>query len=241
MFVSFLIKIKVVELDENDNKIHKFVKNRLFDKYDVVVSNLLTKDRDYTLNKEYYIKISSFEEETFKEITNYLVKLQLFQEKIEFQNQKIVIEEIIFSEEKSKYVKKIPISDIFKIEKKDRIKIKFLSPTLFKFGDKYYSDPEPYLHLLKAYKVLKKYISNIEIDEMPKYLLRKVKYLNKEVKKKEIFIKRKRYQCFLGNLEYDLSDIPNEYKNIILGLIYFSYFQGVGEFTEFGMGQIDIE
>lgn len=240
MFVSFLIKIKVVEIDEKDNKICKFVKNRLFNKYDVVVSNLLTKDKCYILNKSYYIKICTFKNEILKKITNNLVKLQLLQEKIEFQNQKIVIEEIIFNEEKSQYVKKIPISNIFKIEKGDRIKIKFLSPTLFKFGDEYYSEPEPYLHLSKSYKCLKKYISNIEIDEMPKYILRKIKCLNKEIKKSEVFIKNKKYQCFVGSLEYDLSDIPSEYKSIVLGLLYFSYFQGVGEFTNIGMGQIDI-
>lgn len=237
MLYSFLVRFKVIELNEENRVIEKFKEKNIFKNLgnlDVVLSNVLTRDREYSLNKSYFIRVSCLTLEARQKIGSYLIKAQTFGEEIEFQNQKIVFE----------YVRKIDLEDFSNLQMKNIINIRFLSPTMFKFGDEYYIEPNPYLYLLKTSK---KFIELFpegdiknEILGIPKYIFKNIKVKNMDIKIKNIRVKDRKHKGFIGEVEFDLSSIEDKFKKGINNLFYFSYFTGAGEFTEFGMGQIEI-
>lgn len=240
MFFSFLVKFKVIHLNKDNQKIERFKEKYIFNNLkDIVISNILTKDKEFSLNKSYFIRVSSLTPESKQKITRYLIKAQVFGEEIEFQNQKIIFEEIILNDKKN-----IDLQRFLTLEIKDTISIKFLSPTIFRFGDEYYSEPNPYLYLLK---ISKKFLQTFpdenikkEVLNIPKYIFKNIKIKYQDVKIKKLNIKNQQYKGFLGEVEFDLSSIDNSLKIYINYLFYFSYFTGVGEFTEYGMGQINL-
>lgn len=247
MFCSFLVRFKVVELNEENRKIERFKEKSIFknlENLDVVLSNVLTGDKEYTLNKSYFIRVSCLTLESRQKIGSYLIKAQAFGEEIEFQNQKIVFEETILNDEKGSYIRKIDLEDFFNLRIKETINIKFVSPTTFKFGDKYYVEPNPYLYLLKTLKKVKEVFPEGDIKKdilsMPKYVYKSIKVKSVDIKIKDIRVKDRKYKGFLGEVEFDLSSVEDKFKKNINYLLYFSYFTGVGEFSEYGMGQIEI-
>lgn len=247
MLYSFLVRFKVVELNEENRKIERFKEKNIFKNLgnlDLVLSNVLTRDREYSLNKSYFIRVSCLTLEARQKIGSYLIKAQAFGEEIDFQNQKIVFEETILNEQKSSYTRKIDLEDFSNLQVKDVINIRFLSPTMFKFGDEYYIEPNPYLYLLKTSK---KFIELFpegdikgEVLGIPKYIFKSVKVKSADIKTKDVRVKDRKYKGFVGETVFDFSSIEDKFKKGINYLFYFSYFTGVGEFTELGLGQVEI-
>lgn len=246
MLYSFLVKFKVIGLNEENMKIERFKEKNIFknlEKLDIVLSNVLTRDREYDLNKSYFIRVSCLTLESRQKVYSYIIKAQAFGEEIEFQNQKIVFEETILNDEKSNYIKKINLEDFLNLQVKDIINIRFISPTTFKFGDQYYTEPNPYLYLLKIFKkflqVFPEGDIKKEIENMPKCIFKSIKIKDIDIKIQKLRVKDKKYTGFIGDVEFDLSSIEDKFKKNINYLFYFSYFIGVGEFTEYGMGYIE--
>ncbi|MGL6131628.1 MAG: CRISPR system precrRNA processing endoribonuclease RAMP protein Cas6 [Fusobacteriaceae bacterium] len=232
MQYSFLIKFKIVDLNEEMIKIEKFKKYSLFKNCDTdkfIYSNVITKSKEFQLGKTYSLKVSCFDCESMKKLSNSLVKAAGLSEILDFQNHKITIVEIKLRD----------YSDIFKgIDVSENIKINFLSPTIFKFGDIYYNEPNPYLYLTKIYK---RYKDELLIS-IPNFIFKKILVENSNYITKNIKIDGTNYETFLGSAEFSLSSPElKDYKSSIYELLKFSLFTGAGEFTEYGMGQVSIE
>ncbi|MGL5983402.1 MAG: CRISPR system precrRNA processing endoribonuclease RAMP protein Cas6 [Cetobacterium sp.] len=219
-------------MNEEIVKINKFQKYSLFkncntDKF--IYSNVITKEKEFVLGKEYSLKVNCSDCESMKKLSNSLIKAASFSEELDFQNHKITIIEIKMKNS----------NDIFKnIDFSENIKINFLSPTIFKFGDIYYNEPNPYLYLTKIYK---KYKDELLIS-IPNFIFKKISIRNTNLIVKNVNIDGITYKAFIGSVEYSFSSEElKDYKNSINELFKFSCFTSAGEFTEYGMGQLSIE
>ncbi|MGL5356001.1 MAG: CRISPR system precrRNA processing endoribonuclease RAMP protein Cas6 [Cetobacterium sp.] len=232
MQYSFLIKFKIVDLNEEMIKIEKYKKYSLFQNCDTdkfIYSNVLTKSKEFELGKTYSLRVNCLDCESMKNLSNSLIRAAGLSEILDFQNHKITIVEIKLRD----------YSDIFKgIDVSENIKINFLSPTIFKFGDIYYNEPNAYLYLTKIYKKYKE----IFPVSIPNFIFKKIDIKILNIMNKRLKIDENIYDTFLGSIEICLSSPElKDYKDDIRELLQFSCFTSVGEFTEYGMGQVSIE
>ncbi|MGL5126072.1 MAG: CRISPR system precrRNA processing endoribonuclease RAMP protein Cas6 [Fusobacteriaceae bacterium] len=240
MLYSFLVKFKIISLNEKFKKIDNFEKKNLFKNLNnnkIIINNIKTKDKEFVFNKTYSIKVNCFDSESMKALSSYFIRVQSFSEKINFYNQKAIVEEVLFQK---KEIQKKDFKDT------NKIRINFVSPTLFRFGDTYYSEPNPYLYLLKTYKKYEEVFSKEkalkDFQSIPKFIFKKIGFENINIKTKKIRIEKLEYSAFLGKVDFILShDDVKEHKDKIIELLKFSEYVGVGEFTDFGMGEINIE
>ncbi len=91
MFYSFVLKLKLVDLETNSNLIKKFqniglLREILGKVKGSTISSFLTKDKEFNQGRIYFIRITSIDSKEIKEITKYLYEKKIFNEKITIQN-----------------------------------------------------------------------------------------------------------------------------------------------------------
>lgn len=250
MFYSFVLKLKLVDLEKNSNLIKKFQNTGLLREIlekvkGSTISNFLTKDKEFKERKVYFIRITSINSKEIKEITKYLYEKKIFSEKITIQNQNFLIENIIHNEENSRFSKQMLLQDFLDLKNLESVKIKFITPTIFKFGEIEYFLPEPYLYFGG---ILKKF--NLNFDEsqienplknISSQIFKKIKIEYSNIEKRVITIDGKNRETFIGEVIYNIPKNELDLGKIVDCLSRFSFFSGVGQFTERGLGQVLID
>ncbi len=250
MFYSFVLKLKLVDLETNSNLIKKFqniglLREILGKVKGSTISSFLTKDKEFNQGRIYFIRITSIDSKEIKEITKYLYEKKIFNEKITIQNQIFLIEDIIHNEENSRFSKQMLLQDFLDLKELKSIKIKFITPTVFKFGEMEYFIPEPYLYFGGALKRFNLYFDESEIENPLKNIssqvFKKINIVHNSTQKRVVTIDGKFQETFIGEVIYDIPKNELDLGKIVDCLSRFSFFSGVGQFTERGLGQVLIE
>lgn len=193
----------------------------------IVVSNFLTSDKNVEEEKRYSIKISSIRGEIALKLYRCFFLKSIEREKIKIGDTEFIILNIYNN---NKYAKQLE----FDIEKEigDSVRIKFLTPTFFKVGNRYASNTDLNFILKNIEKKLKKSdIEGIKLENSVEYTIK-----NEDIKERDVF------DCgegMIGEIEYDLSNVSEDDKRKIHFILQFAFFSGVGYMTEKGYGQIE--
>lgn len=246
MFCSFIVKLRLVEMG-SDERIRKYVNFYQFTKIlgelkNTTISNFLTKDKIFKSGGIYFLRFSCSSQKELSTLMSYLYEVKIFKERVSIQNKKFLILDIIHNEEKTKYAKQLLIEEVEEFRDLKKVKINFITPTLFKFGEHYIDEPEPYLYFLNSYKKLERYLAENGKPalKVKKSLFKLIEIEDSQIEKKDVFIQNRTYKGFIGKVTYSIPKIDG-IGRIIDCLSQLSFFTGVGEFTKLGLGQIMIE
>ncbi|MGL6101000.1 MAG: CRISPR system precrRNA processing endoribonuclease RAMP protein Cas6 [Fusobacteriaceae bacterium] len=250
MFYSFVLKIKLTELGNGNNEICKYINKNFLNEILVqingsTISNFFTKDKEFQKNKVYILRITSVDSEEIKKIMKYLYDKKIFNENVIFQNHYFKILEIIHNEKNSKFSKQMYLNDFLELKNLEKVKVKFLSPTVFKFGENYFLTPEPFIYFTALLKKFNQYFDDSEVEnplkKISSQLFKKLTIKENITREVSITLNTKKYKGFIGEAIYEIPENDLELGKIIDCLSKFSFFTGVGQFTEYGLGQVIIE
>ncbi|GAB6190135.1 hypothetical protein JCM30566_18780 [Marinitoga arctica] len=233
MFFNVLKKAN----EEVSKKLHQNFNNKAF-----TVSSFLGKKVDEPVsiikNKRYYIRVTFLDEKIFNLFTVTMFKNKIFKEEINIENIKFSILRVIFDKEQSKWAGVLSVDEMLsKKEYSNKIELKFYTPTLFKIGDKHlrYPDEEKiYTGLLNKFN---KY-SESKINESIKDEFSGIKIINKNIRRKRVFISNFYLEGFVGNVEFEIPPENIELIKVVNILSEFAFYAGVGYKTTMGMGQV---
>lgn len=192
-------------------------------------------------NKYYFFRICTLNKELFSLFTSTLFRLKMEKSVFKIENIEFNILDIICDENKSKWAATMNENDIEALFSKnifnDVIKIKIVSPMVFKIGDKFsceFNSKLLYGNLLKKFK---KY-SFYDIDKNVLNELSKIKIILENSKVQKIFLNNGYILGKIGDLSIDMNNINQETKILANILLNFAFFSGIGYKTEIGYGQI---
>ena len=196
------------------------------------VSPLLgVEDGIITKNKNYFFRVTFLDESLFNAFIKKVATNMFTKKTIRLEQCKFTIDEIIYKD-----------SDLARngllIDKCDKkIKIKFMSPTMFKNGDIYVRHPEmKYLFRSLLNKYNKYYKDSIGEEILEKLHLVNFESLN--VRLKRVQMKNYFLEGFVGGCVIRIDSKDLEFIKNINKLFQFSFFSGIGQKTTMGFGQI---
>ncbi|APT75359.1 hypothetical protein XO10_02095 [Marinitoga sp. 1135] len=258
IFYSIVIELKALESGViptfPGKKIHGLFFNILKD-VDKEISYKLHEDKNYKpftvssflgkkidepvtilKGKRYYIRMTFLEEKIFILFTTKIFKNKIFKEKINIEDISFSIIRIIFDKEHSKWANLLTIDDLLKENYDNKISLTFITPTLFKTGDKHlrYPDPEKIFNSLLI--KFNKY-SPYKLNEKVKEKFNTIKIIQRKTHLKYIYFPNFYLQGFTGNVVFEIPEDNYELKKTANILSDFAFYAGVGYKTTMGLGQ----
>jgi CRISPR-associated endoribonuclease Cas6 len=255
LFNSFLVKIKALEGTQINNVAEQIYKSiieiiKQKNEYDFLkaftVSTFLGYGRyklDIEKGKIYFFRVTTLNKNLFALLSSIFFKKKILKENIQIENSIFLVKDILISGQQSKWAgsfNKEHIDCIFNNNDLDDIlKIKFITPTFFKIGSKFYDEINSEILFNNLLKKFNKY-SDYKIDKSCLEELKNINIKLENINKRIISLKRCKVQGFTGEITLDFKDIEQKIKKIAYILLKFSFYSGVGYKSERGFGQIII-
>ncbi|WP_429249271.1 CRISPR system precrRNA processing endoribonuclease RAMP protein Cas6 [Fusobacterium sp. PH5-29] len=202
----------------------------------ITVSNFLTKDFEFIIDKNYSIKISSIDSEVTLKLLKLLFMKKLNKEELNINNNRFYINNVYHSNNLCRQF----ILDSFdeEYDYKEEITLNFITPTFFKIGSRISSiDSLDYIFKNIVIKMKKSSIWE-ELKEVSNFELSKIELDSHLLRPKTI--KELGIDGFVGKVKFILKDYTFEELYIFNVLANFAFFSGVGYMTEKGYGQCEI-
>ncbi|BBE31739.1 hypothetical protein OSSY52_18800 [Tepiditoga spiralis] len=192
---------------------------------------------EFRKGKKYYFRVTFLSDEVYEIFLTKLYKNRLLRKSIKVGDIYFLINRIFFNESENEWANTFNIENIIaKDNFKSVIKLKFITPTLFKIGDKYLKEPDVekiFNGLLKKFNLY----NEIKIDDSIKNKFLDIKIKNKNIKPKKVYLTKFFIEGFIGEVEFE---IPKEIVKIVNILLEFSFYSGIGYKTTMGFGQVKI-
>lgn len=248
MLYSFVLKLKLIS--KNQSQIKKYINYNDFFKVisnskGISVSNFLTKEKEFFQGKIYYLRISSLDLLVTKDLLKELFYKKIERNSILLQNNEFLLIDIIHSSERSLNSKQMMEEDFINLENLTEVTLNFLTPTLFKIGDKFISEPDPELvfrSILKKIKNLVPYFrENSEFLKISPKIFSALKIKKSHIRIYKFYIENREYSGFTGIVTYEITNDNLENRGMIINcLSKAGFFSGVGYFSNLGLGQIRV-
>ena len=190
----------------------------------------------YTQNKGIW-SITIFGEqaiENFSKVIDPIEKFYMKNHDTEFYVQKKDIE---FFKDEDDFMKSIKSDDAI-----NKYKIKFITPTTIKSGGDYMLFPsiEQIIRslIIKWNNYSEKYV--IEDEDAIKFLIDGLKIVSYNLKSQYYHMKSTKIPAYIGEITI-MSKLPQPMKELLLLVLRFAKYSGIGVKTTLGMGKIEVE
>ena len=201
----------------------------------ITISNFLTKDKEFVMDRNYSIKISSIDSDLSLKILKIFFLKKLNKEHLRICNNEFHINNIHHSHDLSRQFELENFDENYQYS--DEVMLNFITPTIFKIGSR-----------ISSIESLDYIFQNISVKLRKSSLWKEVNHFNSfdfsKIKIKEHFLSAKEIKSlgkegFVGKINFKLEDYTEEELYVFNFLSEFCFFSGVGFMTENGYGQCE--
>lgn len=198
------------------------------------ISNFLTKDK-FIGERNYSIRISSISSEVTLKILKILFFKRMYNEKVIIYETEFLISNVYHN---NRYSDQFDLESFLELPLYQEVSINFLTPTFFKFGDRFFEELKIEYFFKNISTKLKR--SSLNDKSLVKENIDFKNIILKKISLKKIDVKTFKTNGFVGEVHFIFNEYNEEKLRFLNILVYFSKFSCVGYGCEKGFGQVEI-